>query len=87
MSLTTEICTIFRKKNLPYLCPLCTLSKVNHKEKANKSDKPVISEDSYISNSTDSDSEQDNSGTGRDELESSRNSGNNLKRVLIVDGL
>ena len=87
VSLTTEICTIFRKKNLPYLCPVCTLSKVDHKDKANKSDKPVLSEDSLISNSTDSDSEQDNSGTGRVELESNSNSGNNLKRVLIVDGL
>ena len=89
VSLKTEICALFRKKNLPYLYPVCTLSKVNHKQEE-PSDKPMLNEEYSDSKQEDTGSQdliKNQVSSGIDPNKVKVDSGCNSKRVLIVDGL
>ena len=90
VSLTNEICAIFRKKNLPYSCPVCTLSKVKHKQNEDQSDKPMLNEECIGSKQEDTESRdliKSQVTSGIDPNKVKEDSGSNSKRVLIVDGL
>ena len=77
VSLTTEICALFRNKSLPYLCSICTLSKVNHKQKE-QSDKPML-------NGQYSDSKQEDTGS-QDRIKSQVSSGIDPNKVQVDSG-
>lgn len=86
VSLTREICAIFKAKNLPYLCPACTVSKLNIRDTVETS-KPEVGEQSHHSQDCTQAAEEDREISVSEQACYTDYSEKNSKNVLIVDGL
>ena len=85
VSLTREICAIFKAKNLPYICPTCTVNNLKIKDTVDTS-KPESGEQfQYSQDCTQADKEDQ--GNSDSEQACFTESSGKTKNILIVDGL